>query len=92
MKMQRHSTTGIIFWRALRDFGWGILGWGALQAFLGWMTAITFASAADLIRLINEVFQSPLYHLIFGDIPALDLAQFASPEGYVGMVFFSSAP
>ncbi len=82
---------GVIFRQALREARRASVGCGLGMAGLAGLVILFFALSDDPVALLRHVLSSPLIVDMFGDM-TVNLAVFASPEGFLGMAFSTYGP
>ncbi|MBN2471768.1 MAG: ABC transporter permease subunit [Anaerolineae bacterium] len=78
---------GVIFQRALRDARAGILGWGLMLGFFGFLVISLFPQIEGLLEAFGPLLDSPVIKPLVGNIE-----EFASLEGFLGVKLFSMLP
>ncbi|GAB4575531.1 MAG: hypothetical protein Kow0077_27440 [Anaerolineae bacterium] len=78
---------GIIFRRALRDSRTGILGWGLMLGFFGFLVIALFPSLEGILEQFGPLLENPVIKPLVGDVE-----QFATLEGFLGLKLFSMLP
>jgi ABC-2 type transport system permease protein len=79
---------GIIFNHTLRNSRQSIFWWAFGLAVFGFFVAVIFPMISEFEE-INELMANPVFQVILGDIEELDMA---SPEGFLGIMFFAYSP
>ncbi|NPV65776.1 MAG: ABC transporter permease subunit [Anaerolineae bacterium] len=82
------NNAGAIFRRTLYDHRRSILWWSIGIGVLAFYVTIVFPMIAQFEQF-NELLESPLFGALFGDLGELD---YTSPEGFLGIEFFTWAP
>lgn len=84
--MQRNL--GVIFRRTLYDNRRGILWWSLGIGLLAFYVTVIYPLISEFEQ-INDLLENPVFGAILGDLGELD---YTSPEGFLGIEFFSWAP
>lgn len=78
---------GIIFRRTLRDARKGVLGWGLLLGYFGFMVIALFPQIEGLLEAFGPLMDSPIIKPLVGDVE-----QFATLEAFLGLKLFTMLP
>ena len=81
-------STGIIFKRTLYDNRRNILWWGLGMSLMGLYIVIAYPMIKGYEEF-SELMESPIFQVILGEVGQLD---WASPQGFLGIEFFSWIP
>ncbi len=79
--------SGIIFRRALHDARMGILGWGLMFAFLGFVVISMFPQIEGMLEAFGPLLDNPVIKPLVGNIE-----EFTTLEGFLGVKLFSMLP
>ncbi len=82
------NNPGIIFKRTLYDHRRSIFWWSFGMALLAFYVTIVYPMISEFEQ-INELIENPIFAALLGDLGELD---YTSPEGFLGIEFFSWAP
>jgi len=82
------SHTGTIFRRTVYDHRRSILWWSIGIGVLAFYVTVIFPMIAEFEQF-NELLENPLFSAILGDMGDLE---YTTPEGFLGIEFFSWAP
>ncbi|GAB4575532.1 MAG: hypothetical protein Kow0077_27450 [Anaerolineae bacterium] len=83
-----NGSFGVIFRRTLYDHRRSMLWWSVGLGALAFYVTVVYPLISEFEQ-INELLQNPVFGAIFGNIAELD---YTSPEGFLGIEFFSWAP
>ena len=81
------TSNWIIFRRQLRDARVGILGWGLMLGFFGFMVIALFPQIEGLLEAFGPLLDSPVIKPLVGDV-----TEFATLQGFLGLKLFSMLP
>ncbi len=83
-----NSNLGVIFRRTLYDNRRSILWWSVGIGILAFYVTVVFPLISEFEQF-NELLESPIFGALFGDMGELD---YTTPEGFLGIEFFTWAP
>lgn len=82
------NNLGVIFRRTLYDNRRSILWWSIGMGLMAFYVTVIYPLIGEFEQ-INELLENPVFGALLGDVAELD---YTSPEGFLGIEFFTFAP